>query len=137
LPTASLKTSASREPPWASTGSIAYKCGDSLCLVRPDGTGNRNLLKAARSLPQWDPAFSPDGRMLAFRGYYGVGDGEYALLSDAREIAETRGHAIVGTEHLLLAMTRQSDGAFARRLLDEVGATEALRLRIEAVIGED
>jgi ATP-dependent Clp protease ATP-binding subunit ClpA len=58
------------------------------------------------------------------------------LLNDAREIAETRGHAVVGTEHLLLAMTRQSDDAFARRLLDELGATESLRSRIEAVIGE-
>jgi ATP-dependent Clp protease ATP-binding subunit ClpA len=59
------------------------------------------------------------------------------LLSDARRIAETRGHAVAGTEHVLLAMTRQSDDAFARRLLDEAGATEALRSRIEAVIGED
>jgi ATP-dependent Clp protease ATP-binding subunit ClpA len=59
------------------------------------------------------------------------------LLSAARGIAETRGHAVVGTEHLLLAMTRLSDDAFARRLLDEVGATESLRSRIEAVIGED
>jgi streptomycin 6-kinase len=38
--------------------------------------------------------------------------------------------------HVLLAMTRQSDDAFARRLLDEVGATEALRTRIEAIISE-
>jgi ATP-dependent Clp protease ATP-binding subunit ClpA len=59
------------------------------------------------------------------------------LLSEARRMAEMRGHGVVGTEHLLLAMTRQSDGAFARRLLDEIGATESLRSRIEAVIGED
>lgn len=58
------------------------------------------------------------------------------LLSEAREIAEAYGHAIVGTEHLLLSMTRQSGDAFARRLLDEVGVTESLRLRIEAAIGE-
>ena len=58
------------------------------------------------------------------------------LLSEARVIAETRGHSVVGTEHVLLAMTRQSDEAFARRLLDEVGATELLRARIEAVIDE-
>jgi ATP-dependent Clp protease ATP-binding subunit ClpA len=55
------------------------------------------------------------------------------LLSEARR----SGHDVVGTEHLLLAMTRQSDAAFARRLLDEIGATESLRSRIEAVIGED
>jgi ATP-dependent Clp protease ATP-binding subunit ClpA len=59
------------------------------------------------------------------------------LLRDARELAEARGHAMVGTEHLLLAMTRQSEDSFARRLLDEVGATGALRTRIEVVIGED
>jgi hypothetical protein len=42
----------------------------------------------------------------------------------------------VGTEHLLLAMTRQSPEAFARRTLDAVGATEPLRTRIGAAIGE-
>jgi hypothetical protein len=42
---------------------------------------------------------------------------------------------MVGTEHLLLAMTRQSADSFARRLLDEVGATESLRARIEGAIG--
>jgi ATP-dependent Clp protease ATP-binding subunit ClpA len=58
------------------------------------------------------------------------------LLREARELAANRGHEVVGTEHLLLAMTRQSDDSFARRLLDEVGATELLRSRLEAVIGE-
>jgi Tol biopolymer transport system component len=76
---ASLDAFAAHEPASAATGLIAYKCGDSLCLIRPDGTGNRNLLTSAHPWPQWDPAFSPDGRMLAFRGYYGLGDGEYAL----------------------------------------------------------
>jgi hypothetical protein len=41
----------------------------------------------------------------------------------------------VGTEHVLLAMTRQTDDSFARRLLGEVGATDAVRSRIESVIG--
>jgi ATP-dependent Clp protease ATP-binding subunit ClpA len=58
------------------------------------------------------------------------------LLAEARQLAEVRGHPIVGTEHLLLAMTRQSPDAFARRLLDEVGATERLRAGIEDAIGE-
>ena len=57
------------------------------------------------------------------------------LLREARELADARGHAIVGTEHLLLAMTRQSEDSFARRLLDEVGATDSLRSRIEDAIG--
>jgi hypothetical protein len=32
-------------------------------------------------------------------------------------------------------MTRRSDGSFAGQLLDEVGSTDVLRARIEAVIG--
>lgn len=58
------------------------------------------------------------------------------LLKDASEIAAAGDHAFVGTEHLLLAMARQTEDSFARRLLDEVGATQPLRSRIEAVIGE-
>ena len=58
------------------------------------------------------------------------------LIHQARDLADARGHAYAGTEHRLLAMTRQSTDNFARRLLDEVGATEPLRARIEAVIGE-
>jgi hypothetical protein len=59
-----------------------------------------------------------------------------ALLDAARQLADARGHAHAGTEHLLLAMTQQSTDSFARRLLDEVGATEPLRARIEGAIGE-
>jgi TolB protein len=47
--------------------------------MRPDGSRKRHLLSAAGPSPQWDPAFSPNGRTLAFRGYHGPGDGEYAL----------------------------------------------------------
>jgi ATP-dependent Clp protease ATP-binding subunit ClpA len=59
------------------------------------------------------------------------------LLREAEALATKRGHFMVGTEHVLLAMTRQTDESFARRLLDDVGATEQLRARIEAAIGED
>jgi len=34
-------------------------------------------------------------------------------------------------------MTSQSDNSFARRLFDEIGATESLRSRIEDAIGAD
>ena len=78
------------QPSWASAGFIAYKCGDSLCLIRPDGIGNRRLLGAAHPWPQWDPAFSPDGRTIAFRGYYGLGDGEYALYAVGTNGCEVR-----------------------------------------------
>lgn len=39
----------------------------------------RRLLVSNRPWPQWDPAFSPDGNEIAFRGYWGPGDGAYAL----------------------------------------------------------
>jgi ATP-dependent Clp protease ATP-binding subunit ClpA len=45
------------------------------------------------------------------------------LLREAHELAAARGHTVIGTEHPVLAMTRQSEDSFARRLLDEVGAT--------------
>jgi len=77
---AAVPASSAPVPVWASKGEIAYKCGnDALCLVRPDGSGNRNLLGVAHPWPQWDAAFSLDGTMVAFRGYYGLGDGDYAL----------------------------------------------------------
>jgi ATP-dependent Clp protease ATP-binding subunit ClpA len=57
------------------------------------------------------------------------------LLAEASAIADRNGHAVVGTEYVLLAMTRQSDDSFARRLLDELGATDALCRRLEDEIG--
>ena len=65
-------------PAWAKRlhGEVAYKCGDYVCLMRPDGTGQRTL---TATFPEWDPAWSPDGRRLAFRGYYGTAEGDYDL----------------------------------------------------------
>jgi Tol biopolymer transport system component len=69
-------------------GEVAYKCGDYICLMRPDGTGRRTL---TATYPEWDAAWSPDGRRLAFRGYYGLGDGQYDLyLLDANGCHLTR-----------------------------------------------
>lgn len=77
---ASIITYGPPAPSWATAGFIAYHCGDSLCLIRPDGSGLRRLLSTARPWPQWDPALSPKGTLLAFRGYYTpFAEGNYAL----------------------------------------------------------
>lgn len=58
-------------------------------------------------------------------------------LDAARATAARRGHAFVGTEHLLLALATASEDSFARRILDELDVTVAIRERIEAAIGSE
>lgn len=58
-------------------GAVAYMCGGDLCVMRPDGTGLREL--PSTGYPAWEPAWSPDGTQLAFRGYFGVPNGDYSV----------------------------------------------------------
>jgi TolB protein len=88
-----------RLPPWASTGLIVYKCADSLCLIRPDGSGRRPLLSTKLPWPQWDPAISPRGGAIAFRAYYAPpADGAYALYASRTSTCRAKRltHGIAG-----------------------------------------
>jgi TolB protein len=74
---ASAAAAGPRKPPLL----VAYKCGDALCLTQAGRHASWRLISTARPWPQWDPAFAPDARTIAFRGYYADGDGAYALYS--------------------------------------------------------
>jgi Tol biopolymer transport system component len=80
--TRSAAAAGARYPAWTTQlgGEVAYQCGDVICLMHPDGTAKRVVPgNGPLQLPQWDPAWSPSGRQLSFRGYYGQGDGQYDL----------------------------------------------------------
>ena len=80
--TRSASAAAAPYPAWTTQlgGEFAFQCGDVICLMHPDGTGKRIVPGSGPlQLPQWDPAWSPSGRQLSFRGYYGQGDGQYDL----------------------------------------------------------
>jgi hypothetical protein len=46
------------------------------------------------------------------------------VLREANALAEARGHSTLGTDHVLLAMTKQSKESLGCRVLDGVGASE-------------
>jgi Tol biopolymer transport system component len=132
--------STSPVPAWAKqlTGEVAYMCGDSICLMRPDETGLHTLpatYPERLTGPEWDPSWSPDGRRLAFRGYYRLGDGAYDLyVVDANGCHVTRlTHRLNGTTSSWSPNGRQivfsvplgiyvvnADGTGLRRLLPSV-----------------
>ena len=70
---------ASKLPTWVAKGFLVYSCDTgALCVSRPGDKHGRFLDPAGPAL-QWDPAISPTGRYVAFRGYWGIADGAYAL----------------------------------------------------------
>lgn len=82
---ASARSSARSVPRWASHGFIVFKYLDSLAQIRPGSESGGILVggPAEHTLgphTPWDPALSPNGRFLAFRGYYKpFAEGSYAL----------------------------------------------------------
>jgi TolB protein len=76
---------ASSVPKWASHGFLVFKYLDSLAQIRPGDESGGILVGGPmghRLGPHtpWDPALSPNGRFLAFRGYYKpFSEGSYAL----------------------------------------------------------
>ena len=48
-----------------------------IMVIDPDGSGGHVL--APSPYPQWDPAVSPDGTRIAYRGYFGPNEGDYDL----------------------------------------------------------
>jgi Tol biopolymer transport system component len=76
---AAPRRSAYRLPAWAARGFLVYRCDDALCLAEPGKTRVR-WLDFTGPAPQWDPAVSPDGKAVAFRGYYSpFEEGDFAL----------------------------------------------------------
>jgi Tol biopolymer transport system component len=51
--------------PWIAYQWVAPAGGDGIFLVRPDGTGNHQLVPELDGL-EWHPAWSPDGKRVAF-----------------------------------------------------------------------
>jgi Tol biopolymer transport system component len=75
-------------PKWATHGFIVFKYLDSLAQIRPGDESGGILVGGPaghRLGPRtaWDPALSPNGRALAFRGYYKpFAEGDFALYID-------------------------------------------------------
>ena len=82
---ASARSGAHSVPQWAAHGFIVFKYLDSLAQIRPGSESGGVLVggPAGHRLgphTPWDPALSPNGRFLAFRGYYKpFNEGSFAL----------------------------------------------------------
>ena len=57
------------------------------------------------------------------------------LIGRAMALADEMGHGLMGSEHLLLAMTEADESLAARRILRETGALPAVRQHLDEMFG--
>jgi ATP-dependent Clp protease ATP-binding subunit ClpA len=57
------------------------------------------------------------------------------LIERASALADRMGHALVGSEHLLLAMVEADDDLAAHRILRETGGLSAIEQRLSEMFG--
>lgn len=75
-------------PDWSADGRwIAYRSGNDVYVIRPNGTGRRNVTRNASGVGATDPTWSADGRRLAFkRSATPVGTGVYSIGVDGKRL---------------------------------------------------
>lgn len=57
------------------------------------------------------------------------------LIRRAQALADEMGHGLMGSEHLLLAMTEANDSVAAHRILRETGAFPAVKQYLDEMFG--
>ena len=57
------------------------------------------------------------------------------LITRAMAIADEMGHGLMGSEHLLLAITEANESVAAHRILRETGALPAVRRYLDEMFG--
>jgi Tol biopolymer transport system component len=87
-PAASPIRAASRPLGLSLTGRIVFGMDDDIYIIRPDGSGLRRL--TSRKGPEFDPAWSPDGRQIVYRdSRRGINNDDEIYVMDADGSGQT------------------------------------------------